>query len=309
MDINVKSLLVFRDLAHNGSFSETARMWGLSQPTISQLIGRLESSVELVLFERGSAGVRLTPAGERMLERSNEVCDAYLAFVTGVDCAARRTDRVVRIAFDRSWFGERMEMVFGQATMPEGIQCVACEALADLWDGLVATRHDIVIASRFLRAGLSPGIQEAVIRHERGITVAWNPAFYDFDPARFSFPEILRTSVLLPDARCAAGFASLMPIWCEHAYGRQPANTVTFAHEEEAAIAAAAGLGVMLGPGDVMARLSGVGQDLLHVRTFEFLLPEAFTFGVYCRSDESSKDVLSVATALGSQAIRLIGGG
>lgn len=38
------------------------------------------------------------------------------------------------------------------------------------------------------------------------------------------------------------------------------------------------------------------GADgLVHVRTFEFLLPQAFTVAVYCRSDEDSKEVLAMA--------------
>ncbi len=48
-----------------------------------------------------------------------------------------------------------------------------------------------------------------------------------------------------------------------------------------------------------MSRLDDAGEGLIHVRTFEFLLPEAFTLGVYCRSDESSREVLSVAAQVG----------
>lgn len=307
MDLDVKSLLVFRDLARTGSFSETGRIWNIAQPTVSLMISRLESSAGLVLFERSPTGARLTSAGGRLLMRANEVCESYLAFVSGLNHIARRMDREVRIGFDRSWFGTCMAGVLDEIPMPDGVRGVRC-ATGESWsDGLASLQYDVVLASRFLRAGLSPEIQEAVIRHERGITVAWNPDFHSFDTVQFSFPEILRTSVLLPDRRGVTGFSSLLPIWCEHAYGMQPAHTVIFETEAEAAAAAAAGLGVMLGPGDVMSRLDDSIDGLVHVRTFEFLLPEAFTFGVYCRSGELSKEVLGVAAALGRYARREYG--
>ena len=58
------------------------------------------------------------------------------------------------------------------------------------------------------------------------------------------------------------------------------------------------GLGVMLAPGNAMPRLGDGADGLIHVRTFEFLLPQAFTVSVYCRSDEESKEVLGVAAAV-----------
>lgn len=307
MDPDIKGLLIFRDLARTGSFSETARIWNLSQPTVSQIVSKLESSVGLILLERSTTGAKLTAAGERMLEHVHETCGAYHSFCFGLDNLARRMDRTVRVGFDRSWFGEKMAGFMREIVAPEGVTLERCLIEEDWSEGLASLRYDVVLASRFLRAGLSPGIQEAVIRHESGITVAWNPEFHTFDIHRFRFPDILRTSVLLPDPTGITGFSSLVPFWCEHAYGMQPAQTVVFESEAAAAVAAAAGLGVMLGPGDVISRLDDGGAGLVHVRTFEFLLPEAFTFGIYCRGDEPSKDVYEVAARLGRHARRHFG--
>ncbi len=57
--------------------------------------------------------------------------------------------------------------------------------------------------------------------------------------------------------------------------------------------------------GDVMPRLGSAGAGLTHVRTFEFLLPDAFTYGVYCRGDEDSKEVLTTAAAIGKLGRKL----
>jgi len=306
MDIDLSSLLVFRHLAQTGSFTETGRRWQISQPAVSLMISRLESEVGLVLLERSSTGTRLTTAGVQFLARANEVCDAYLTFIDGMRNIGRRMDREVLVGIDRSWFGNLLRDELLKSPAPAGVTPVVCDLLENWGEGLEATKYDVVIAGRFLRTGLTSGIQEAVIRQERGITVAWNPDFYPFDPLNFSFPEILRTSVLMPDSGVVTGFDSCLKLWCDHAYGMQPANAISFASEADAAAAASAGLGVLLGPGDSMSRLGDLGAGLTHVRTFEFLLPQAFTFGVYCRSDESSKEVLSVAALIGRLGMKLL---
>lgn len=305
MDIELSGLLVFRHLAQTGSFTETGRYWKISQPAVSLMIGRLESAVGLILFERSSAGTRLTTVGTQFLERANDVCEAYLAFVDGMRQIGRGMDREVLVGIDRSWFGTILKREFVNATVPAGVNPVICDIGENWGEALESAQYDVVVAGRFLRAGSSAGIQEAAIRVERGITVAWNPDFYPFDATSFSFPEILRASVLIPDSGVVMGFDSSLKLWCEYAYGMQPANSVSFTSELDAARAACAGLGVLLAPGDAIPRLECVGEGMTHVRTFEFLLPDAFTFGVFCRSEENSKDVLAVAAMIGKLGKKL----
>ena len=300
MDIDLNSLLVFRNLAETGSFTETGKRWGMSQPSVSLMISKLESAVGLVLFERSPTGAKLTPAGVAFLGHSNEVSGAYLEFIDGMRRLDRRMDRQVLVALDASFFGRILrEKLHSEApSLVEG-STIRCGDAGENWrESLESTRCDVVVAGRFLRAGLSSGVQEAVIHRERGLTVAWNPDFYPFDPDNFSFPEVLRTTVLVPDRHVVTGFSSFLLRWCEEAYGIQPANSIGFPSEDEAAAACRAGLGVLLAPGNAMPRLGDGAEGLVHVRTFEFLLPEAFTVAVYCRSDEESKEVLGAAAAV-----------
>ncbi|MES2980866.1 MAG: LysR family transcriptional regulator [Verrucomicrobiota bacterium] len=299
MDIDLTGLLVFRHIAETGNFSQTARHFKISQPAVSIMISKLETEAGLVLLERGISGARLTIAGSHFLECVNEVCDAYVSFTDGMRALGRRMDRKTLLAIDSSWFGERLREAIGKTEVPATSSTSLSETGECWWQELESSQCDIVVAGRFLRAGLSPGIQEAVIRRERGITVAWNPDFYPFDPVNFNFPEVLRTTILIPDAQVVTGFANFLLMWSDYAYGIEPANAVTFPSEAEAAAAAAAGLGVLLGPGDAMPRIGAAGEGLVHVRTFEFLLPEAFTLGVYCRSDEDSKEILNIAASIG----------
>jgi len=299
MDVNLNSLLVFGDLAETGNFSETGRRMGLSQPSVSLMIAQLESAVGLVLLERHPGGAKLTPVGGAFLDRTQEVCAAYSAFKDGIGSEARRMDGEVRVGVDGSWFSERLAAALAEDTLCGGGD-VVCVPADDRWAAdLEAGRLDVVIAGRFLQEGITPGIQEAVIHRERGMTLAWHPGFYPFDGKSFSFPEILRTTLLIPDNLAALGFGGFLRGWCNHAYGMQGANTVVFGSEQEAARAADAGLGVFLAPGDAMARLLELEHGLDSVRTFEFLLPDAYKFGVYCRADERAKDVLKIAAAIG----------
>lgn len=306
MDIDLNGLLVFRHVAESGSFTDTAKYWRISQPTVSQMILRLESAVGLILLERSPSGTRLTPAGNHFLLWATDVCDAYLTFIDGMRTLGRRMDHRVLVGFDRSWFANVLREALAKTDRTDGPELSFSEIGEIWWENLETSQYDIVVAGRFLQAGLSRGIQEGVIRRERGITVAWNPDFYPFDAINFSFPEALRTTVLIPDPGVITGFSAFLLLWCDCAYGVRPANVVSFPSESEAAAAAMAGLGVFLGPGDAIPRLGPEADGLTSVRTFEFLLPDAFTFGVYCRSGEDSKEVLSTAAFISKLGSKLM---
>lgn len=64
---SLSSLRLFMQVAHNRSFSETARAAHLSQPALSRTIRLLEDDLEVRLFDRNSRNVALTPAGEALL--------------------------------------------------------------------------------------------------------------------------------------------------------------------------------------------------------------------------------------------------
>lgn len=306
MDIDLPALLVFRHLAKCGSFTDTGKYWNISQPTVSQMVNRLETATGIILLDRSGNKTCLTSDGLIFLERADEVCDAYLEFLDKIDTISRRIERKVTIAMDRSWYSSLVYAAQDQLKLPEGVTPVFTEVASDWSVILESGRADIVLACRFLHTGLSAGIQEAIVKREKGITVAWNPEFHNFDPKNSSFPDILNTSVLIPDSNQINHFSEALKHWCQYAYGIQPANTETFATEAEAASAAAAGLGVLITPGDAMQRLGLDAQTLSHINIFDYLLPEALTLGVYCRSDETDKDVLGTAAQLGRLCIKLL---
>lgn len=71
--IDVRRLLVLREVARGGSLSEGARRLGWTQPAVSQHLQALERGAGVPLVLRGPGGVTLTEAGEALLRRADAV--------------------------------------------------------------------------------------------------------------------------------------------------------------------------------------------------------------------------------------------
>lgn len=75
--LNLKRLMVFREVATLGSFSLAADALSYSQPAISHHISSLEKEVGAKLLERGRRGdVQLTRVGKVMLKQAEMLLDA-----------------------------------------------------------------------------------------------------------------------------------------------------------------------------------------------------------------------------------------
>jgi DNA-binding transcriptional LysR family regulator len=70
MDLNLRSLDVFVQIAESGGMSTTARRMGLTQSAVSQMIANLENSLGVQLFDRQVRPLALTPPGGVLLEKA-----------------------------------------------------------------------------------------------------------------------------------------------------------------------------------------------------------------------------------------------
>lgn len=73
MSIDVTALKYFRAVAKLGSFSRAAEKLNVSQSAISRQVKLLEEDLRTELFDRTSRGVDVTPAGEVLLERAEQL--------------------------------------------------------------------------------------------------------------------------------------------------------------------------------------------------------------------------------------------
>jgi DNA-binding transcriptional LysR family regulator len=91
-DFSPGGLRVLREVAQSGSFSAAARSLGYTQSAVSRQVAALEAVAGRRLFDRGRAGVALTPAGARLLPRAVRILeelDAAVREAAGAELAAR----------------------------------------------------------------------------------------------------------------------------------------------------------------------------------------------------------------------------
>lgn len=96
--LDLKRLLVFREVCRKGSFSEAAVELNYSQPAVSHHIARLELEVGAKLLERPSRGkVFVTPAGEILLRHAEDLLDRLARAETEMGAVVVGQEQVVRL--------------------------------------------------------------------------------------------------------------------------------------------------------------------------------------------------------------------
>ena len=96
MNVTLRQLQAFRQVAEQASFSKAAERIGLSQPALSATIRKLEETLGVRVFDRTTRQVLLTPEGEELLRLATRMVDEF-EIVAGdlQDYLARRRGRVV----------------------------------------------------------------------------------------------------------------------------------------------------------------------------------------------------------------------
>ena len=86
--LDVRRLRVLREVATTGSFSAAAESLAFTQPAVSRQIATLEAEAGAQLVERGARGIRLTPAGELLVEHAEAILDRLAVAETQLDALA-----------------------------------------------------------------------------------------------------------------------------------------------------------------------------------------------------------------------------
>jgi DNA-binding transcriptional LysR family regulator len=79
VDVHLRQLRYFAAVAEEGSFGRAAARLHVTQPTLSQQIAALERELRTPLLDRHPGGVRVTPAGARLLEASRDLLASWRA--------------------------------------------------------------------------------------------------------------------------------------------------------------------------------------------------------------------------------------
>ena len=164
MDL-LNHLRLFVRVAETGSFSATARQNGVTQPTVSKQIAQLEDHLQVRLFGRSAAGLRLTDAGQTLYERSKMLVEQLDSLQTDIATRIEAPSGTLRVscpvAFGQSYLAPLL------LELPKTHERLTVDLLLnDRWldvmeEGIdVAVRFGPLPDSRLVarRIGLSPQI-------------------------------------------------------------------------------------------------------------------------------------------------------
>jgi molybdate transport repressor ModE-like protein len=87
-------------VAQLGSISRAAQALGVSQPTVSRRVERLEETIGVRLLDRSTSGAVLTPEGQRIVEELNVAHSAIQRAVQSADKKTARRDDVKLLMTD-----------------------------------------------------------------------------------------------------------------------------------------------------------------------------------------------------------------
>ena len=85
-------------IAELGSLGRAASRHRMSQPAVSMRMSQLERRLGLTLLQRGPAGARLTPAGERVVVLSRRVLSETKELMAGVEALVAEETSHLRVA-------------------------------------------------------------------------------------------------------------------------------------------------------------------------------------------------------------------
>ncbi|MEF9885312.1 LysR family transcriptional regulator [Streptomyces sp. P9-A4] len=92
MELEVRHLRALCAIADTGSLHKAARQLGMTQPSLTTQLRRIENSLGAELFSRGRTGCRPTPLGHSLLSRARPLVADMAALVTEARAAAARAD-------------------------------------------------------------------------------------------------------------------------------------------------------------------------------------------------------------------------
>ncbi|GAA5118309.1 LysR substrate-binding domain-containing protein [Alloalcanivorax gelatiniphagus] len=98
-----RQLEFFLAIAEAGSFTRAAQVLHIAQPSLSYSMRTLESELGASLFERHGRGVRLTPAGEALVQPARRAVRSFGVAASAVRGVAEGDAGLLRIVSSTSW--------------------------------------------------------------------------------------------------------------------------------------------------------------------------------------------------------------
>ena len=141
-----KALLYAVDM---GSFSAAAAKLGYTQSGLTHMMNAREEEIGFPVLQRGYYGVKLTPAGERIIPRIRELVNCEDALFNEIELVRSYGDDVIRIGAYSSiathWLPSIVESF--NAEFPSITVNIQTGTVEELYTGLAGGRFDLVFGS------------------------------------------------------------------------------------------------------------------------------------------------------------------
>ncbi|HEX4444185.1 MAG TPA: LysR family transcriptional regulator [Galbitalea sp.] len=148
VNLTLRLLRAFVVVSHEGHVGRAAARLYVSQPALSQDIRRLEREIGVILFERGSKGLSLTPAGEELLRSVESALSTLDHGISSAQAIAAGDRTVVRLAYSPS-MGNQLMPALLPALEREKLSLIVEESEVDTGDvgpGVISGRYDVGFA-------------------------------------------------------------------------------------------------------------------------------------------------------------------
>ncbi len=145
--MNTKQLQYVLTLAREGSFSRAADDLGISQPSLSQYVKKLERELGTELFDRTNGDVRITDAGQVYIETARQILELEHRMETSFsDLAGNRAGSLILGAAPYRAAGMLPEIAAAFQKLHPGMHLIVREGTtAELLEGMEHGEFDLAL--------------------------------------------------------------------------------------------------------------------------------------------------------------------
>ncbi len=142
-----KALLTAVDM---GSLSSAAQKLGYTQSGLTHMMNALEDEFGFSILQRGYYGIKLTPAGERIIPKIRQLVTCEEALETEVELVKSYGEDVIRIGAFSSMAGTWLPGIVEKFNkeFPEITVNIQTGTVAELYGGLEEGRYDICFGTK-----------------------------------------------------------------------------------------------------------------------------------------------------------------